>query len=102
MFNMGYNVFVFMISWVKSLKRLKINKKGWKRMKKVFQPAFRCQPHPKAGRNKQDTSENLGEIYIFSWFVDLWEGKLNMTQKRERQSNINILSCERLFKIEWL
>ena len=42
-----------LISGKKSLKRLKINKKCWKRLKKVVQPAFGCAQHPKAGRNTQ-------------------------------------------------
>ena len=29
----------------------KKNKKGWKRLKKVLQPAFECAQHPKAGCN---------------------------------------------------
>ena len=32
---------------------LKMNKKAWKRLKKVFQTAFRCTQHPKAGWNTQ-------------------------------------------------
>ena len=34
-------------------KRFKINKKGWKRLKKVVQPDFGCVQRPKAGRNTQ-------------------------------------------------
>ena len=37
-------------SWSNYFKK---NKKGWKRLKKVVQPAFGCAQHPKAGRNTQ-------------------------------------------------
>ena len=36
-------------------KRFKMNKKGWKRLEKVFWPAFRCCKHLKAGWNTQQT-----------------------------------------------
>ena len=43
-----------MISAVKSLKKLQNEqKKVEKRLKKMFQPAFECAQHPKAGRNIQ-------------------------------------------------
>ena len=38
-------------------KRFKINKKGWKRLKKVVWPAFRCCKHLKAGQNTQPLAD---------------------------------------------
>ena len=52
-------------------KRFKMNKKGRKRLKKVFQPAFGCLQDPKFGRNIQQT-RNLFGSHLFalniSWF----------------------------------
>ena len=36
-----------------SAKNVKMIKKDWKHMKKVFRPAFGCAQHPKAGQNSQ-------------------------------------------------
>ena len=47
---------LILISDVKSLKRFKMNNKGWKRPQKVFQPAFVCMQHPKAGQNTQQAA----------------------------------------------
>ena len=33
-----------------------MNKKAWKRLKKVIRPAFGCVQYPKAGRNTQQTT----------------------------------------------
>ena len=42
--------------WIKNHRKTsKINKKGRKQTKKVFQPAFGCMQHPKAGQNIQHT-----------------------------------------------
>ena len=57
----GEKTFLFLFisdvfSWFQTWnhwKRFKINNKGWKRLKKVFRPAFGWAYHPKAGQNTQ-------------------------------------------------
>ena len=43
-------------------KRFKKNKKGWKRLKKVVQIAFRYAQHPKGGWNTQHMTNNLKNL----------------------------------------
>ena len=38
-------------------KRFEMNKKSWKRLKKVVRPALGCAQHPKAGQNTQQSVE---------------------------------------------
>ena len=44
-------------------KRLKMNKKGWKRLKKLFRPAFGCALYPKAGRITQHSCQYRDWIF---------------------------------------
>ena len=58
---------VFLLnSAVKSLKRFKIKKKGWKRLKKAVWPAFSCCKHLKAGQNTQHAKihKNFNETIL--------------------------------------
>ena len=46
------DVFCWFLAW-NHWTRFKMNKQGWKRLKKVVRPAFGCVQHPKDGRNTQ-------------------------------------------------
>ena len=45
-----------------------LNKKGWKTAEKMFQPAFGCAQHPKAGRNTQHLWIVARGLHRFSSF----------------------------------
>ena len=36
-----------------------MNKTGWKTAEKMFQPAFGCKQHPKAGQNTQQLTKDV-------------------------------------------
>ena len=47
-----------------------MNKKGWKRLKKVVQQAFVCCKHPKAGRNTQHkTFQSKLQLFVKYFFL---------------------------------
>ena len=57
-YNTFFCSFLYFFCWFQAWnhwKSFKINKKGWKRLKKVVQPAFGCPQHPKAGWNTQQS-----------------------------------------------
>ena len=61
------------LGWKITEKHLKINTEGGKRTRKVFQPAFECMQHLKAGRNTQHS--NLLRLFCstscFNFLVNL-------------------------------
>ena len=58
-------------------KRFKMNKKGWNRPQKVFQPALGCTQHPKAGQNTQ-------QVFLHGKFYK--RNKTGLDQFNERAS----------------
>ena len=58
-FFVHFQMFFFLISGVKSLKKVKNEQKRSKTAENVFGPAFRCRQHPKAGRNTQQICTNI-------------------------------------------
>ena len=66
-------MFFLVLGWKITEKHLKINTEGGKRTRKVFQPAFECMQHLKAGRNTQHS--NLLRLFCstscFNFLVNL-------------------------------
>ena len=61
------------LSWFQAWnhwKRFQINKKGWKRLRKVFQPAFGCAQNSKAGWNTQHMTA-IPKTWFFSFCFKL-------------------------------
>ena len=67
-----------------------MNKKGWKRPKKVFQPAFGCAQHPKAGQNTQQM------LYLFTDLKISQGSKIPCLWPRAPQSLPGMSPCPRL------
>ena len=53
-------------------KHLKMKKKVENGSKKVFQPAFGCTQHPKAGQNTQHTSFSFSSYGSIGWAILIW------------------------------
>ena len=60
---------LFIAGWHANAGRL--NKKGWKRLKKGFRPAFWCAQHPKAGQNTQQMEYGIKEDTFFCKTVSI-------------------------------
>ena len=71
--------------------RREINKKGWKRLKKVVRPAFGCAQHPRAGRNTQHTII-VKTRQVYNLFQDIFDKtKARALRSTEVPSNLHFI-----------
>ena len=66
-FSIAFGKAICVYNWWINWKRFEINKKVWKWLKKVFQPAFGCAQHPKAGWNTQQIQKYFHQFLCLFW-----------------------------------
>ena len=79
------DVFCWFHAW-NHWKRFEMNKKGWKRLKKVVQPAFGRVQHPKAEQNTQYMLLIWGIPCPGSWRWHFWKNRTNRPQGRDSEN----------------
>ena len=88
-----FSIFQFLDE--KSLKNVKIQQKSWKRVKKVFQPAFGCAQHPKSGKNTQQALRFFNEIIQRYLLMRKYLAQMSM------EILAQLLSLYQLFRLQW-
>ena len=88
--NIGFVILSWFQAW-NHWKRFKINKNGWKRLKKVVWPAFRCTQHPKAGQIHVESNILLNRLCCLNNVIpQTWTSESYLSYKLKCKNSFSL------------